>query len=131
MHLRQQLYFQLRRPTICQLRHVDVLHGLHSAFSGQMVVIFSKVCRRANQSPTLYPQTSVHYQCKLVQAIASIMLVRIAPDIPAGDIDQLQMLLSHLVEEGRRWPEERERGLEGLIKAIAASVPIATAEATA
>jgi serine/threonine protein kinase len=76
------------------------------------------LCQKAYETPTLYP--SMHYQCKLVQAIGTIFLVHIAPDIPHAALDQLQALLSQILEEAHRWPADHERGLQGLVDAIAA-----------
>jgi hypothetical protein len=78
--------------------------------------------RQAADTPTLYPQPLLRYRRELIETLTGILLPRVMPDVELGAIDELHALIGRLVEDGARWPAEREEGVRVLIEAITAKL---------
>jgi hypothetical protein len=97
---------------------------LRSDFDGTRTT-FAEVARLGHQAanaPTLAPRSPIRYQSRILCAIADVVLLKITR-VPAPEHrERIRDELHRLIVDGRRWPGERQNGLNILLTLLTVSL---------
>jgi serine/threonine protein kinase len=86
--------------------------------SRELLIQVGRLSERAANAPTLIPRSPIRYQSRILCGIADVALLKIARDPSEAHLERLWGNLRRLVAEGRRWKNDRQEGLDLLLKML-------------
>ncbi len=95
--------------------------------SRKLITDIASFADQAATAPTLVPRSSIRHQSRILCEIADVTMVKITPKPDPVYLARIRDHLHDLITGGRRWPKDREQGLDLLFRMITAPVTRAQA----